>query len=553
MKKEIEFVRSATRKLRYKGDVAEEEATYIFFLGSAIYAYELGQHFERQYLNNFNFKFNYSELSQALGEWYKEVRSWIPDAFSFHNFVTTIPSIPSPDLYPPPMNSPKTTPYAMKAIREIWKEKGFILEENLKTKSRFYTSKETTEWLRKNVPLSFDVLYYAHGYVQLARYGVLGLLPVYEREVEQERLWGLSERHIPFVQSVKSRQMLHREYYSIACPIEYKDVVDAIADDQPVPKIQQVETKTRTPKDVAYIEYLTSRLYSSGDISLEEADNLYLLFKTYQVLQTMASRTKTSLQQKVKDTTKPGLNALRSWYQAVEKTLKKNRSGNFVYTLPNNTDMNLYQIGAPIKRCLQTLPEEPTEVVVRYRDGFDVKDTCLDTRRATTKVGSDEYVYYASSRYGFFKRNGIDLNPWKTIAKCEGNAWEDIFENDRENMTLGKLHFAESSGIQCIIINNAVAVKEKDRKKALEILSLPNSKILQAAELAVQKDLEEVQDELAKNPNDEMLVHKEKMLRTMNADNMALEYITKGVAMVYKAQKDQEEYLENIEWMEIDR
>lgn len=134
MKKEIEFVRSATRKLRYKGDVAEEEATYIFFLGSAMYAYELGQHFERQYLNNFNFKFNYSELSQALGEWYKEVRSWIPDAFSFHNFVTTIPSIPSSDLYPPPMNSPKTTPYALKAIREIWQEKGFILGENLKTK-----------------------------------------------------------------------------------------------------------------------------------------------------------------------------------------------------------------------------------------------------------------------------------------------------------------------------------------------------------------------------------------------------------------------------------
>ena len=134
MKKEIEFVRSATRKLRYKGDVTEEEATYIFFLGSAMYAYELGQHFERQYLNNFNFKFNYSELSQALAGWYKEVRSWIPDAFSFHNFVTTIPSIPSSDLYPPPMNSPKTTPYALKAIREIWQEKGFILGENLKTK-----------------------------------------------------------------------------------------------------------------------------------------------------------------------------------------------------------------------------------------------------------------------------------------------------------------------------------------------------------------------------------------------------------------------------------
>ncbi len=548
MKKEIEFVRSATRKLRYKGDVAEEEATYIFFLGSVMYAYEFGQHFERQYLNNFNFKFNYSELSQALGEWYKEVRSWIPDAFSFHNFVTTIPSIPSPDLYPPPMNSPKTTPYAMKAIREIWKEKGFILEQNLKTKSRFYTSKEMAEWLKNNVPLSFDVLYYAHGYAQLARYGVLGLLPVYEREVEQERLWGLSERHIPFVQSTKSRQMLHREYYSVACPVEYKDIVDAIADDQPVPEVQPVETKACTPKDIAYIEYLTSRLYDGGDISLEEADNLYLLFKMYQALQTMASRTRMPLQQEIKNTTRPGLNALRSWYKAVETTLRQNRQGNFIYTLPNGANMNLYHIGVPIKRCLNILPKEPTEVIMRRYDELDVEDNYFDTS-CTTK---DEHVYYASNRYGFFMRNNINLSPWKTVAKYEGHAWKDIFENDRGSITLGKLHFARSLGLEYAIIDNAVAVKEGDCQKMLEILNLPNRKIMQAAELAVQKDLEEAQKELAKSPNGEILA-KEKALRMMSEDNMTLEYITKGVEIAYRAQKDQEEYLEDGSWMEIDR
>lgn len=548
MKREIEFVSSATRKLRYKGDVTEEEATYIFFLGSAMYAYELGQHFERQYLNNFNFKFNYSELSQALGEWYKEVRSWIPDAFSFHNFVTTIPSIPSPDLYPPPMNSPKTTPYALKAIREIWQEKGFILGENLKTKSRFYTSKEMAEWLRKNVPLSFDVLYYAHGYAQLARYGVLGLLPVYEREVEQERLGGLSERHIPFVQSTKSRQMLHSEYYSVACPVEYKDIVDAIADDQPVPEVQPVEIKTRTPKDVAYIEYLTSRLYDGGDISLEEADNLYLLFKMYQALQTMASRTRMPLQQEIKNTTRSGLNALRLWYKAAETTLRQNKRGNFIYTLPNGANMNLYQIGTPIKRCLNKLPKEPNEVIMRRYDELDVEDNYFDTS-CTTK---DEHVYYASNRYGFFMRNNINLSPWKTVAKYEGHAWKDIFENDRGSIMLSKLHFARSLGIEYVIIDNAVAVKEGDCQKMLEILNLPNRKIMQAAELAVQKDLEEAQKELAKSPNDEILA-KEKALKMMSEDNMALEYITKGVEIAYRAQKDQEEYLEDGSWMEIDR
>jgi len=39
----------------------------------------------------------------------------------------------------------------------------------------------------------------------------------------------------------------------------------------------------------------------------------------------------------------------------------------------------------------------------------------------------------------------------------------------------------------------------------------------------------------------------------MSEDNMALEYITKGVEIAYRAQKDQEEYLEDSSWMEIDR
>ena len=57
---------------------------------------------------------------------------------------------------------------------------------------------------------------------------------------------------------------------------------------------------------------------------------------------------------------------------------------------------------------------------------------------------------------------------------------------------------------------------------------------------------------MAKSPNDEILA-KEKALRMMSEDNMTLEYITKGVEIVYRAQKAQEEYLEDGSWMEIDR
>lgn len=563
MKKEIEFVRSATRKLRYKGDVTEEEATYIFFLGSVMYAYELGQHFERQYLNNFNFKFNYSELSQALAGWYKEVRSWIPDAFSFHNFVTTIPSIPSPDLYPPPMNSPKTTPYAMKAIREIWKEKGFILGENLKTKSRFYTSKEMAEWLKNNVPLSFDIICHESGDISFARFGVLGLLPIHEREVEEKGLAELLECDIPLFHSrdtIRGTYMFHDRVYSVACPVEYKDLLDAAADNLPVPEKPPETSKTvaRTPKDISYINSLTSRL-PFRDITEDEADDIYLLLKMYQALRIAALKENGSLRQQIKDAAEPGLNSLLSWYKAVEKKLAKNEHGNFVYTLPSDLDMNLYQLRKPIERSLKMLPEEPSEIVARFKDEFIVKDVLLDTKFTKETGVSDEYVRYHSSRYGFFRRNGINLSKWKPVMRCEKSVGEDILDRSLGIPILGKLRFAEFSlGIKQIVMGDAVAVKEEDYQKMLEVLKLSNSKIMEIAELLVQKELEEIQTERGKlaktSENSEKLDALERRESILKRESgIPLEHVIKGVEIAYKAQRDREEFIEENEWMEMTR
>jgi len=511
MKRETEFVKTMTEKLKTQGDVTEDEATYIFILATVVYTYELGQHFGKQHLNDFNFKFNYPDVSEALGEWYDEVRSQISDEFEFHNFITTIPSIP---LCPVLIGVERSYARTLHAIYKVWYEKGHILERNWTTSNSLHNVDERMfQWLKENAPLSFDIMPGSRGKIHFVRYGVLGLLPVYESEIEQEKLHKLTE------------------------------------------------TKTRAPKDVTYIESLTSRLYSHGDISLEEADNLYLLLKMYQILRARARQAKgpeaAPFRQKIRSMAEPGLQALRLWYEAVEKMLKQNKHGNFVQTLPNNTSMNLYQLGAPIKRCLKILPKEPPEVIVRCNDVFDIKDVCLDVGRVAIKTEFDEYAYYISSRYGFFERNGIDMSLWKTITKYENRAWKDIFESPRKNMMenimLGKLCFAEYLGIKYIIINNAIAVQEEDRKKALEILNLPNNKILYAAELAVQKDLEKIQNELTKRPEDETLVNKERALRTMNADNIALEYITQGVKMVYKAQKDKEEYIEDGDWMEVVR
>ena len=105
MKREIEFIKSATEKLKNKGDVSEDEATRIFILATVVYAYEMGETLDKQYRNSFRDKLDVSEISEALGKWYKEVFLRISDdqesdviPSEYYNFVA---SIPSPLICPP--------------------------------------------------------------------------------------------------------------------------------------------------------------------------------------------------------------------------------------------------------------------------------------------------------------------------------------------------------------------------------------------------------------------------------------------------------------------
>jgi len=511
MKREIEFIKSMTEKLKTQGDVTEDEATYIFILATVVYTYELGQHFGKQHLNDFNFKFNYPDVSEALGEWYDEVRSQISDEFEFHNFITTIPSIP---LCPVLIGVERSYARTLHAIYKVWYKKGHILERNWTTSNSLHNVDERMfQWLKENAPLSFDIMPGSRGKIHFVRYGVLGLLPVYESEIEQEKLHKLTE------------------------------------------------TKTRAPKDISYINSLTSRLYSHGDISLEEADNLYLLLKMYQILRARARQAKgpeaAPFRQKIRSMAEPGLNALCLWYEAVEKMLKQGKRGNFVYTLPSDLSMNLYQLRKPIERSLKMLPEEPSEIVARFKDEFLVKDVLLDTKFAKETGVSDEYVRYHSSRYGFFRRNGIDLSKWKPVMRCEKS--EDILDRSFGIPILGKLRFAEFSlGIKQIVMGDAVAVKEEDYQKMLEVLKLSDSKIMEIAELLVQKELEEIQTERGKlaktSENSEKLDALERRESILKRESgIPLEHVIKGVEIAYKAQRDREEYLDEGEWMMIDR
>jgi len=548
MKKEVEFVKSMTEKLRTQGDITVDEAAHIFVLATVIYTYEAGHVFERRYRKIFGDKFDYTEMSAALDEWYKEVFSRIPDYRPMNKYRNFVASIPSRFLCPLIKMKVDSKLYTKttKTRNQKPNKKERSLKSLFSTTDYFYfdevkANREMQKWLKNNVPLSFDAIRCDERTV-LARFGVLGLLPTIKKTIKKEKIETLWKLHVPFLRSDKTKD----EFYSVIYPPEYKDVVDAVANDLPLPPMPQ--ESSRAPRDIEYINSLIERL-PYQDITLEEADNLYLLFKMYQALMVAALDGNGYLRDGIEKTVEPGLNALRSWYETVEKELKKGRRGNFVYTLPSDLSMNLYQLRKPVENCLKMLPKEPPEIAVRDKEDLPVKDVFLDTSCMPIStehvIGTNRFEVksfrYQTGRYGFFERNGINLKEWKPVLRCHGymgNTALNLFYGDP---VLGKLRFAEHLGIKYIVVENVVAVKEKDRERMLEILNLPNDKIMLAAEIAAQKDPKTAQDD--KNTWNEL----------MGTKNPSLEHVIQGVEMVYKAQKDQKEYIDDGSWMEIDR
>lgn len=144
-------------------------------------------------------------------------------------------------------------------------------------------------------------------------------------------------------------------------------------------------------------------------------------------------------------------------------------------------------------------------------------------------------------------------------------------EYPRGTPVLGKLRFAETTlGVKYIVLEDTIAVREEDYPKIREVLSIPDNKITDIAELFVQKELEEIRAEkekLNKAPEDpeklkdyeiryiidklRELEHREKVLK--KEDEMPLEYVVKAVEIAYKEQKEREKFIEEGDWMEMTR
>ena len=320
--KESRKIDRLTQKLKTQGDVSQNEADYIYIIDCLLRCYSHGS------LGNFSY-FDYlrnnfyastescSRLTDSLEKWYDAVLNNI----RFHktgNFLTTVSAVR--DRYT-----------ERKIYGNVQKKTWQITEgiEKFETDSclRANINKPMAEWIsshRENL-LTFDVFAVANALGMPENFIDIG----FSRPNVVNRLFprgkGFTYIERDAIADLKYNVLSHlgiplmyvctfEEKMPFICPAEFEEIVSAaiqsldeaalsvpeskrILLNTESPPVKEIidkltdrygvfnnEEKTTFPKDVSYILSATEKLKKYGDITEEESDNIYMLFKFAQSL-----------------------------------------------------------------------------------------------------------------------------------------------------------------------------------------------------------------------------------------------------------------------------
>lgn len=529
--KESRKIDRLTQKLKTQGDVSQNEADYIYIIDCLLRCYSHGS------LGNFSY-FDYlrnnfyastescSRLTDSLEKWYDAVLNNI----RFHktgNFLTTVSAVR--DRYT-----------ERKIYGNVQKKTWQITEgiEKFETDSclRANINKPMAEWIsshRENL-LTFDVFAVANALGMPENFIDIG----FSRPNVVNRLFprgkGFTYIERDAIADLKYNVLSHlgiplmyvctfEEKMPFICPAEFEEIVSAaiqsldeaalsvpeskrILLNTESPPVKEIidkltdrygvfnnEEKTTFPKDVSYILSATEKLKKYGDITEEESDNIYMLFKFAQSLNIKMQKNTMFISKAAKEINKKHLetlfDAFNEWFKAVHRTLKKNKKGNFIYTIPSNLDFTLFKPRTYIKKCLDILPKEPISMYFDAKSPNipELKESLIDVE----VTRDDNLSRFNFNRYGSLSRNEINLDDCKI-------AWEDdesnfikqlkhdnyMGRNRIETARIGKIKALESLGISVLMMDKHIVVPSKDFEKAKYIIDIPDEKIKNIIESA---------------------------------------------------------------------
>ena len=399
--KEIEKIKELTEKLKTEGDVTEDEADWLYIV--SFIPWKLRTSFDRKY-KKINFPAPYESmkaLNDALEGWYYIVlqKAKKKETGNFLSTVFCIEYKNSSYFYVQP-----------EFLQKIYLEFGNCFKNSYAVSDAFLSQKEhlLTGDLFENQfagTLSFSRL----GTIQRVAPEAY-VSPRLCTFLEKVRFVVLSMLNVPFL-----KKLDREDDTTLLFPKKYGSVVREVSDivkslrlsDGDVQKtalqviekenLQSFKVVSSQTKDVAFLERTASKLASDGDISEEDAEKVFLLFKYAQAL--VYDGTISGKFQDAREKHREIFKYLNRWYGSVFKALEQGKSGNFITTIPYYPGCNMHEAGKNIKRCLELLPEKGRIVHLPEKKDLTQYDS------AGLHFETDEgYTFLQAFRYGIVEK-----------------------------------------------------------------------------------------------------------------------------------------------------
>jgi len=351
-KKEIKKIKDLTNKLQQEGDVTEDEADWLYIAKSVLFAENYHRNSCKSYLHPDCYM---AEPYLAFGEWYALVKEKIQEEEEnfAKNFATTLP------FYEDDASMYFGYPGQISDIYLKSRESVFLRKE--KECNEVFLSR--TERL-----LTGDVLALPENRFSVTRFGIIErimgkMASVSLKDEEKEKT--LTALGIPFIK--RSIEIFGETETVLIYPERDEETVNAVLSGE-IREVQESPVKPGMTKDKVFILRSLQTLESTGNISEEDADMIFLLFKfSQQLIRDNRSGGK-------KKQTEELLKYLDKWYGAVYRMLSQGKSGNFETTVPLSERDVLYA-GKNLKKCIESLSEESCFLILPGQRNFDAYDS----------------------------------------------------------------------------------------------------------------------------------------------------------------------------------
>lgn len=482
--KEIEKIKELTEKLKTEGDVTEDEADWLYVVSFIPWKFRLLS--DGRY-KKINFPAPYESmkaLNDALEGWYYIVLQKAKKKET-GNFLSTVFYI------------------GHRTGSSFSVQPEFLQKTYLKLKDYFKNSYAASDAFRsqKEHLLTGD-LFENSGTLSFSRLGTVQRTApemfVSSRLctfLEKVRFVVLSMLNVPFLKKLDGR-----DNTTLLFPKKYNSVVREVSDivrnlplsDGDVQKTasQVIEKENLQPfkavcsqtKDAVFLERIASKLASDGDISEEDAEKVFLLFKYAQAL--VYDGTISGKFQDAREKHREIFKYLNRWYGAVFNVLKQGKSGNFITTIPYYPGCNMHEAGKNIKRCLELLPEKGRIVHLPEKKDLTRYDS------AGLHFETDEgYTFVQAFRYGIVEKVlGEKYEPVITAEAGLRTGMHDTYMRwkldapySSDSFLFGKLEAMKAVGVlpAMIVFSDrlCIAVPKEDVEKVQCIVEIKREEI----------------------------------------------------------------------------